>query len=459
MTTINPSAIAQQLATAYVEPTQAMLRSQTKAVQASTSALQKLQSALQSFTSALNALSGRKSVLQYSASLNQTGLATATASSGAQPGTYSMFIEQLASAHQIAFRDLPAVPVASGGPLTVHLADGTSFHVDLTAADADGDGTLSQAEIARAVNQASGNAGKVNAMLVTVNGQSQLILASAATGAAGKITLDTSGLPAGELQDALAPGMETELSAARDAIVWLGEPGSNGIKMQQASNTFTGIPGVTLNITAAMAPGAAPLVLSVARDDSGTSSNVKSFVDAYNALNKVLDELTGTNANDKSKAPFANDAALRTLRSRLNNMLRDEVGGLRLADYGISANRYGVLSLNDTKLQDALTAKPEGLDALFGRTGLTTSSGIAGAMNSYIETWTSSTNGQIKQRRESLQRIQRGIDARQTRLDAQFDSTFERYLAQFSQLQALQARMQETSGLFAQLNSLIQQPR
>src|SRR6202008_390675 len=115
-----------------------------------------LKTALSTFDTALSGLSGSSGLRQFSANFSSS-VATATASSKAQPGTYSFFVEQVASANQIAFEDLPAVPVALGGPLAVQLSDGSSFNVDLVAADTDNDGSISQAEIARAINQAEDN--------------------------------------------------------------------------------------------------------------------------------------------------------------------------------------------------------------------------------------------------------------------------------------------------------------
>jgi flagellar hook-associated protein 2 len=110
-------------------------------------------------------------------------------------------------------RDLPAVPVALGGPLVVQLADGSTFNVNLAGADQDGDGTLSQTEIARAINQGLGG-GLVSAMVVTSGSQTNLVLSASKTGAGSAITLDTSGLPASTLKTALSTGGK-QLAARR----------------------------------------------------------------------------------------------------------------------------------------------------------------------------------------------------------------------------------------------------
>jgi flagellar hook-associated protein 2 len=450
MADITPSTMATQLASAYTMAAQNQLTTQTRSAQASSTALTKLQSALSAFTTALSGLSTGKNMVQNSATFSASGVATATASAAAQPGTFSLFVERVATTHQVAFEDLPAVPVSLGGPLVVKLDDGSDFTVNLTSADQDADGTISQAEIARAINGAADNQGKVSATTLTVGGQTQLVLTAGQSGEASRITLDTSGLPASALKTAL--GTSKELVAAQDAVVWLGAQGT-GVRMQQASNTVTAIAGVSVTLTRAQQAGDAPATLVVASDASATSANVKKFVDAYNTLEKALDDLTANGSESTARAAFASDAGVRSLRNRLTGILRQDFGGLRLADLGVSADRNGSLSLNETRLNKTLAAKPEALEQVFGAMGLTTSSGALGAFQGIVKTWTDSATGQIKQRQESVQSQQKSIAARQTRLDNQYTQAYNRYLAQFTQLQNLQSRMSDTAGLFANIGS------
>lgn len=450
MTDINPTSVASQFATAYIQPLQNRLTSQTKSVQSVSNALSKLRSALQAFDSVLGTLSGKKGMQASSAAFSSTAYGTVTASASAQPGTYSLFVEQIASAHQLACRNLPSVDLGAGsaGDLSIALAGGGSFTVALDAADSDGDGSLTPAETARAINQAAGNGGQVNAMLATVNGQSQLILSSTATGAASRITLDTSAVLDGALKTSLDAG--SELVPAQDAVVWLGAQGS-GVKLQQAGNTFTAIPGISMSFTQAMTAGQAPITLTIANDQSGTVANVNSFIDAYNTLNKALGQLTDTGSADSGTpaAAFASDAGVRAMQSRLNTLLHQQVGGLRLLDFGIAMDRNGNLVLDQKKLEQGLVAHPGSLDTLFGNTGITTSSGVLGSLDKYLNSWLNVTNGQIKRRQDSVQNRQKALGTRQAQIEQQYSRVYERYLKQFTRLQQLQTQMSKTSDMFA----------
>ncbi|HEY0685259.1 MAG TPA: flagellar filament capping protein FliD [Steroidobacter sp.] len=445
MATLDPVTTATQLATAYTQSTQTQLTTQTQNAQKRATALTTLRSALSAFDTALSALSSSKGLKQFATSFNTSGIATATTTSKAQPGSYQFHVEQLATAHQIVFEDLPAVPVSLGGPITVQLADGSSFNVNLVAADSDSDGTISQAEIARAINQANDNQGKVVASVVTTGGQTQLLLNSTSTGAAGAITVDASALPPSTLQTALSNSRQ--LTAAQDAVVWLG--GQGGVRMQQASNTFNSIEGVSVTFTRAMTNTEAPLTLTVSDDTAGTASKVQEFIKAYNTLRTAIDSLTKSGSESAAAGPFASDAGIRTLSSRLNSILRTEYEGVSLTALGVKADRNGQLSLDQARMEKALQADPAALDKVFGSASISAPTGLLGGMSQYLDQWLDSGSGQIATRQNSLQILQKNLSARQTRLDAQYDHAYQRYLMQFTQLQVLQERMSQTSGLFA----------
>jgi flagellar hook-associated protein 2 len=453
-TTFDPTTTAQQLATAYTSGIQAQITGESQSAQATSSALTKLQSVLSTFDTTLTGLSSSSSLSgsssglrRFSATVSSPDVGTASASSTAQPGTYQFYVQQLATSQQLVFQNLPAVPVALGGPLVVQLADGSVINVDLAAADANGDGTISQAEIARAINQADTNLGKVTASVVTAGGQSELLLSAGKSGADGAITLDTSGLPAGALKDALNAGQQ--LVPAQDAIVWLG--GQGGVKLQQASNTFTAIDGVNVTFTRAMSTSEPPVTVTVAADEAGTASNVQKFVDAYNTLKAALDDLTklGDTSSGTPSAALASDSGVIALRNRLNQIVRQGFGGVSLINLGVSGNRDGTLSFDKTLLDKKLAANPQVLDQVFGSAGLIHNTGMLGSLNQYLDSWLNVTSGQITTRQAGVQSQQKRLTARQTELTDQYNTMYQNYLKQFSQLQALQQQMSQTSGLFS----------
>ncbi|MBV8036780.1 flagellar filament capping protein FliD [Roseateles sp.] len=453
-TTYDPTSTATSLAKAYTAAAQSLIDTQKTAATSTSSALTKLQSALSSFQTALGSLSSvssTSSLLKMGATPSDTAVASATANAKAAPGSYSLFVEQLASNQQIAFKDLPATAANAAGKITLSLGSGESFEVDLAVADVDGNGTLSYAEIARAVNAAQGNQGKVTAMVSTVNGKSSLIFSSGVGGASGEISVSADGNVDAALA-AVLNGPPQELVAARDAIVWLGAKGS-GLEIRQNSNTITAIEGVTLTLKAAQAVGSAPMTLAVAQDTSATKDNIAGFVNAYNTLRGTLDSLLKSGGEGSTAGPLANDSGLKSLRDRLASLLRQDVGGLNLRGLGFSLDRAGKLSLDGDKLAKALTTTPDALDGFLGKATLTSRSGLLGSLANATEPWTNSTGGLLKKRQDGIGAQQRALSERQTRLDARYDQMYGRYLKQFSALQAMQEQMSKTSGLLDSLFS------
>src|SRR5208282_5872026 len=103
--TINPTGTATNLATAYMQPMQTQLSNEMTTASNTASALTTLQTALSTFDSALTTLSGGgtsggSGVTAYSATFSNPAIGTATASSSATPGTYSFYVQQLATAQQ-----------------------------------------------------------------------------------------------------------------------------------------------------------------------------------------------------------------------------------------------------------------------------------------------------------------------------------------------------------------------
>lgn len=462
--TYDPVKYSEGLANDYVAGAKAINDARGDKATATAAALTTLGSALSAFQSAMSALStSTNSVTANTAVFSNTAIGTATAASGAVAGTYSFFVEQLATAGQVSY-DVGNSAAAGAGSMKVMLADGTGFDVNLANADSNGDGTLTPKEVAAAINASAANKSSVTASTLTVNGQTKLVLTSAETGADNAVaSIDVSLLGSASLQSQLSS--KTQLATATDAIVWVG--GINGTKVQQASNSFAVVDDVKFTITSAQLPGADAVTLTVASDKAGTAANVQAFVTAYNTLLGVLDKLTAAGDHnvvepslptDAPKpttpdAAFYNDAGVANLRERLTASLRAVTGGVSLVSFGISSDKKGVLTLDTKRLEKTIAANPGKLDTLFGRAGTGVDAGALGAMNKLVTTWTSASNGLISGRKEQVTRLQSDVSDRAITIKNQFDNAYKRYLTQFTMLQVLQESMTRTSDMFTAMFS------
>ncbi len=447
--TYDPVTTAEGLAASYVSGRQTLLTAQTTLATATAKGLTTLSSALSAFETVMSGLTTKKSVLATSATFSST-VGTATASTTATPGSYQFYVEQLATANQASYSNLSnATPLAQAGTITVS-AGTASFTVDLSKGDTDGDGVLSVKELALAINGATGNNAQVTASTITVNGEQQLVLASGATGAANTVAIDAAALPNGALKDSLTlAANRKDLVVAQDAIVYLGDK-TNGTKLQQASNTYNVIDGVSMTFTKAQSAGENPVTLTVATDSTGTAANVQSFVDGFNKLIGVLQSLTtgGDAVNGADPGVFHSDAGIQSLQQRLQALLREKVDGLSLASYGITGNRDGTLSLDTSRLNKALAANPNGLDAIMGNNSLSAPAGLMGSLDKLTGQWTDTTGGQITKRRDSNTQLQSSLTTKQAQITQQQTAAYDRYLAQFSALAQLQTQMNSNMDLF-----------
>jgi flagellar hook-associated protein 2 len=451
----DPVTTATNLATSYISGTKAILDDQTSTANATASALTSLNSAMSAFQSAISSLASVTTSVMANSATFSSAVGSASANASAVAGTYSFYVEQLATAGQVAYGNVADSTAAGAGTLNVTLADGSAFQIDLANADSNHDNVLSAKEVAAAINIAAGNNSRVTASTLNVNGQTTLVLSSNLTGAANAVSLDVSGVTDPGLQTQLGAGNKQTVMAAQDAIVWIGAQGT-GTKVQQASNTYKLIDNVAMTFNKAQAVGEAPVTLTVGNDLSGTKANVQSFVDAYNKLNSVLNGLTQTADSSKnvSAGPFAADAGVAALRSRMVAAVRTMgANGQTLVAYGITAQRDGSLALDSTRLSKAIAANPTGLDTLFGRTSAGTGTGALGALDKLMNQWTNSATGQIGTRKTSVTKLQAALTDRQATLQTQYDSAYKRYLGQFTALQQLQSQMTSNSNLFTALFS------
>lgn len=467
--TYDPASTAAALAQKYTAPMQDVLTNKTKDAAATQKGLTALQSAIKAFQLSLTSMTGlNQTMFAQSATLSDTTIGSASATAKASPATYSFFVEKLATASQVAYTGLSDNGAASG---SVDIMMGSSatpaVHVDLTGADTDGGG-LSVRELAAAINKAAG--GKLTATVITIPATAgdpsavppvpatpetkQLMLTSATTGAESKITLDTSGMGAsGMTTDLQTAANYKELVTAQDAVVWLGAQGT-GTKITQAANKLTAIDGVTVTLTKAQAAGAPPVTMTVGTDADGTKKNVQSFIGAYNTLKAAIDGLVDAGDPEKGVAggAFAHDAGIRALRDQLVSLLRP-TSALSLAAYGITAAKDGslVLDVPKPRLMKQIAIDPAGLDTLIGSTVAGKRSGIADKLDTMLSKWSNITGGQIKQRTDAVTKTQKDLGNRQTQLDAQYDSAYQRYLLQFTRLQELQSQMTSNASMFEAL--------
>lgn len=246
--------------------------------------------------------SSTNSIIKNTATTSQDGFFTASADANALVGNYQIFVEQVATSHQIS-TGMPAnldasteVPTTGTLEFTIN---GETMTLDMSTVDTDGDGKATVTDLVSAINNNPDNPG-VNATLVRSNGQTHFMLSSTETGVANTINVSATGTGQAWFEDAFTK--TTEISKPQDAVIWLGAEGT-GLQLTNSSNTFEGvIDGVDITVTKAQTSGEAPISMEVGTDSEGTKEQLNKFVEAYNSLVSTLDEYTQVGGEDKAGA-------------------------------------------------------------------------------------------------------------------------------------------------------------
>ena len=410
--------MATQLASYEVQSSLDRLNRNDARYKAQREALNSLRSSLTTFRSAITKLnSTTSSMLTNSATFSQTGYASATVGTTAQPGSYDFFVERLASKQQVAVQGL--IDGNLSGSLTLK---GIDF--DLTGKTLD--------QVASEINAAGLGA---QATLVRSDGAVNLVISSEQTGAANGFSLTFAGNTA----------TTTELSTAQDALLRMGGSyGVGGIELTSASNTFSNvIDGVSLTVSKVHSATDSALNVTIGQDKAATKGKAQTFVDAFNALMTSIDSLTASGSDTAKRGALAGDSSVRAIESRLNGLLRTDFGGKSLIQFGISADRNGKLTIDSARFEAAVAADPAGFEAIF-----TGSDKLLGSIDKTVNAYTNSASGMLTNRLDSLDLGMRRVNEQFDNLQQQYDRHYSRYLKQFTTMMQTMQSMQQTQGMF-----------
>lgn len=178
--TLDVNSLVSALVTAKTAGQAATLTSAQTSDNTELSAIGQIQSSLAALQTKLSGLSDGTSLTQLTATLSGTGI-TATPKNGvAVPGSYSINVQQIATANKISSGAYASSATLGTGTVTIGVGS-SSMTVNLTSAN----NTLSG--LASTINNASNNPGVTATVITAADGQ-HLVLTSNATGAANTVS-------------------------------------------------------------------------------------------------------------------------------------------------------------------------------------------------------------------------------------------------------------------------------
>jgi len=359
-------------------------------------------SAYGALKSSLSTFQGSLSQLKYSSTFSDVNtnssnedIVTASGSSIANTGSYSLEVSKLAQAQSVSSKsyDETSAPIGTGN-LTFEFghfdADSNSFITNAVKSSEsitiDSDDNSLQG-IRDAVNASDIG---VTASLVNDGSGFKLVFTSDDTGKENGVKIsvsdtsdanntDDSGLSQLAFNPDPAESANSQLTenmAAQDATFTL-----NGLDITSASNAVSStISGVTFTLKGTTEVGA-PVNIAISKNDSKITEAVGDFVEKFNELDDTLTQLGGYNLETKQASPLLGDSTIRSVESQIRKLLlsssTDAEGNTSsLATIGITTDRNGKLVLDSAKLQSSLTDNRDVLAQIFSAQGQPTDSKV-----------------------------------------------------------------------------------
>lgn len=435
------------------------LNTQISSTQTKISSLGTIKGLVSSFQTALRSLNDN--LRGFSATSSDASVLSASASSSAVAGTYTLGVTRLAQSQNLVAAGLASknTAISNGVATTITFDFGTISGGTLTAGIYSGATFTSNASGSKSItidatnNTLQGisdaiNAAKIGVTATIVNDGSgtpfRLALTSNNTGISNSLKITTSGGD-GTINSLLGydpVGIQnlTQSVAAQNADLTL-----NGIAISKASNTITdAIQGVTLTLKKTTTT---PATLSVTQDTSAVSTAATGFVDAYNALQSQLKSRSAYGTATSQAGALAGDGTIRLMLNQLRSVLNTAASGgtlTSLAQVGISTQADGTLKLDSSKLNSAMTSNFSDVSNLFSSaTGFATR----------LDAWSTSAlapGGMIDTRTNSLNTSVTRYNNQISQLENRMATLQRLYTTQFSNLNMMLSSMNNTSAYLTQ---------
>jgi flagellar hook-associated protein 2 len=225
----------------------------------------------------------------------------------------------------------------------------------------------------------------------------------------------------------------------------------DGLALTSRTNTVTGaLDGVDLSFNRVTT---AAVQINVKTDSEALKASTQKFVDAYNALNKILSDGTRYDESTKTAGPLQADRSAVTMLQQIRSIVTDTVTGgtlTRLADAGMSLQRDGSITLNATTFASAAST-PSNLQALFAATGGGTGSTTQGLMLRFraMADAITGASGPLTAASDNWAARKKGNQTRQDALQVRLDSRQVALLKQYSALDAKLAAAQQNGSRLA----------
>jgi flagellar hook-associated protein 2 len=343
---IDVKALAESLVEAERAPRKERIDERITKSEAKISGYAAVNYALSTLKTAFQKLNDASDFSAVSVNNSQTSVFSATADSLATAGRYSVEVTQLASAQT-------TISSTTYEAIDTTLNSGTAFTLNLsingaTATEIDVD-TATPTGIVDAINDADLG---VTAELIQTDDDEYTIVLTGAQGSDQSFTLTSEDADGDAVTNVV---FGNRLQTAADAIVEI-----NGLEITRSTNTITDvIDGVTFELYDTNTNS--PATLSLLQNTSSIKESIQNLVVAYNDFNDTMTILLDRQSEvEQYGGALAGDSLAASIRTRIRALITDDstTPGTDIEaarDVGISFDRDGKMTLDETTLDEALS--------------------------------------------------------------------------------------------------------
>ena len=432
------------------------LKTEASSLQTKLTTYGKVQSDLSALRDASSALTRTDTWGATTGTSSDPTAVAVTTSATTKTGIYTLEVQRLAASQSNATGVYASADSLVGeGTLRIELgtwgAGQTSFAPKAGATAVQitlGPPSQTLAQVRDQVNAA--NAG-ISASVLTDATGSRLVFRSIATGASnafrvgvtgvGGVGVNLSGLAALGYDPSSGVSTMARSQVADNAAATL-----NNLAITSESNTLSNVlDGMSLTL---MKVTTAPVQVTAAQDNASMRKALDSFVSAYNDLNKLLADQTKYDAATKAAGGLQGDSAAVGIRAQMRAMIGTTSTAstlfTRLSEIGFDVKLDGSLTLNDTKVNNALANVAE-TKKLFANSDLLVpgNNGIATQMRALADRLIG-VDGTVSTRSEGLRKR---IDLNQDRQELLTDRIAQIEKRLRAQYTALDRTMGQLTGL------------
>ncbi|RCU44582.1 MULTISPECIES: flagellar filament capping protein FliD [Corallincola] len=410
---------------------------------------------------------------------------TVTGDSTASEGSYDIEVMQTAQAHKLT-SDFAIGEFEAVGEGTMDITVGSeTYSIEVSASD-----TLN--DVKNKINDIAG--ASMSASIVKTDTGVHLSLASKETGEANAIEIavtdvdgvaDANGLSRLQYDANYSADMQ-EVQLAQDAKIKV----DGFLEISSATNKFeNAIDGVTISVKEAHPPGESDN-FNLSLDKESTKEKIQTFVDTYNQVLSVVDNLTFVNRDgsgnkvedsnsednntaltdeqiaaqkaEREKGTLATDSTVRTMMNQIRATMADAVktsdgSATSLSVLGLETQSDGSLKIDEGKLDKALNENFDQISEVFSGYDtldvdgnvISSTPGVADKLNDLVREY--EKFGGILQTKSSS--FSDSVDKINTEQD-KFDEMIGRYEAQlynqFLYLDKISAQLDSVSSFLEQ---------